>query len=433
MSETGTTSSTNEGTPAPDGRRLLYPFLLLLLFFATFNTTRFAILDDRPRIDLRVFLLAGQAVDEGISPYRESEALDVYYVYPQAWAWMMVPLSRMSTEQAEAIWHFLSGFFLLVIVAVCSAWAWRTGREDGLAGGNPGWAVLAGAALIGVGFSPVQFGWQLGQADLLVTTLLAVGLFLLRGPYLPYWAGLLVGLAVVAKFSPLLLVPALALALGWRFVGVFAGVSLVYIAALAIRGVLGEEIYYLTEQVPFHQFRSVYPANSIHHLLCVHLWGDHFVREDGYYDGWLTTLVTAITLGSYAAAGLWLWWRRAGLLALVTVAVAFSHLASPFLEPHHYTSSILVYTPWFYLLVLRRDVVPLILLSVGWLIGGLFMMLYGGFGGWTWFLLLLTDLPLIAVALMRPQVGGTSPYLLERNRAGRLLGEQKQPHPAQGP
>lgn len=423
MSDPGTSNTEKGGKIAPhEEKRLLLLFLLLLMFLAAFNTLRFAILDDRPRIDLRVFLLAGQAVDEGISPYRESEELDVYYVYPQAWAWMMVPLSRLPTEQAEAIWHFLSGAFLLIIVAIATAWAWRTGRE--LDDGDRGLVrpALVGAALMGVAFSPVQFGWQLGQADLLVTTLLAGGLFLIRGPWLPYWAGLFVGLAVVAKFSPLLLVPALALALGWRFVATFAGVSLVYIAVLILRGVLGEEIYYLTEQVPFHQFRSAYPANSIHHLLCVHLWGDHFVREDGYYDGWLTSLITAVTLGGYAVAGLWLWWRRAGLLALVSVAVAFSHLASPFLEPHHYTSSILVYTPWFYLLLLRRDWVPLVLLTSGWLVGGLFMMLYGGFGGWTWFLLLLTDVPLIVVALMRPTMGGTSPHLLERQRVGRLLG-----------
>ncbi len=288
----------------------------------------------RPPIDFRLFFLAGEVVASGESPYRGELGESRRYFYPVGFAHAMALLVPMGREAATALWR---GATLLCFAAlVAGPLVWVAGWLDRSRRAE---ALFLGAA-VAVAFTPALFGYRLGQVDLIQGALLAA-MFLAPGPWRPWVAGTAVALAMLIKLSPLLMVPALALAFGWRFVLAWGAVLVVYTAVVAATGWLGEEVFAVTSQVAYHQYRAGYPACSLHALIALVLFPGRFVGEDGFYGGWMTTLVNVLVLGAYAAAGLWLWWRRAPWFAFVAVAVAFSHWASPFLEPHHYTSTLL--------------------------------------------------------------------------------------------
>lgn len=382
---------------------------------AVWTTLRGVLLDDRPPIDLQVFLRAARVVAAGLSPYRGDPELGAYYVYPQAWAWMMRPLAALPDDTAAAIWMVLSGVCLLLAIWWPARWAMQAPVEGGGVAAPLSPALLLAALFAaGLAWSPAHYGWRLGQAELPLAALLA-GIFALPDRWRPVGAGLLLGLGIILKFSPVLLAPALVLAFGWRFLAAAAGVVVVYTLWLAGMGLLGEEIHLLTDQVKAHQFRAGYPSTAIYHLLFVHWGAEWFLRPDGFYDGPHTTALMAVLLAGYAVTGLWLWWRRASWLALLSVAVAWAHLASPFLEAHHHTLSLVVYTAWMARLARAGREGGLLLAMGGWLLAALFL----GFAELATsrmpgHALLLGDVILIVLALRHDGINAPSPWLAWR-------------------
>lgn len=408
-------------------RRCLVMVAALLAVFALAHTIRHGFLDERPQIDLAIFLAAARAIDTGENPYLTVGEFGRNYHYPQSWAVLLIPLSRLDTDVAGRVWHAFSTFFFAAIIVICAHWAVRRSRPWPSSAPPLALAVTI-AALLGPGFSAIHFGWRVGQIDLFLVFLMAMGLFLPWGRNLPYAAGILVGLAVVLKLSPLLLVPVLGLALGWRFAAAGLGMLLAYALFLLATGMFGREIFLFTDQLGFHRYRAGFYSCSLHYFLGVYLWGDHFIGPDGYYGSWLTRLVSIVMLSGYAVCGLALWWRRAGLLALLTVGVAFSHLASPFLQAHHYTNILLVLVAWAVLTLRARDWLGFGLVLLAWLPGAFILVFYEAFsGGWPPHILLLGDLALLALAFLRPHAGGSSPWLLERDRVERLLSRRTKP------
>lgn len=387
-------------------------FLVLAALLGLQNLLRVVVIEQREAIDFHVFHAAGAAVAEGLSPYRGDPSLGRRYHYPQAWAYMMVPLAGMERARAEALWKAINGAVVVAMLAGVLAWgATRTRRLYPGHRAVPRWALVL-MFVAGAGYAPLLFGYRLGQLDILLAAMLAVP-FVVPERHIPIAAGLAIGLATVVKLSPLLLVPALTLALGWRFLSAAGGVVLVYTLVLVSAGLMGEEIYFFTEQMPFHQYRITYPASSLHALFGVYLFGDYFVRGE-YYGGWMTSLVTALVLGSYAFCGLWVWWRRGSWLCLLAVGVCFSHLASPFLEPHHHTTLLVVAAPLMLLLHGAGDRRGVALVAAAWFVGGVYLNVSEGFAGWPPFALMAGDVLLLAAVLRNPRIGGESPWLLSR-------------------
>lgn len=401
-------------TPPPHGLpRVGWLFLVLAALLGIQNLTRVVIFEEREPIDFYVFHAAGDAVSRGLSPYRGDPALGRRYHYPQAWAYMMVPLASIERERAAVLWKTLNAAVVVALLAGVLAWGVLWARRLYPSHRPLPRGVLALMFIAGAGYAPLLFGYRLGQLDILLAAMLAVP-FVVPTRHIPLAAGLAIGLATVVKLSPLLLVPALTLALGWRFLSAVAGVVLVYTLLLVSSGLLGEEVYFFTEQMPFHQYRITYPASSLHALFGVYLFPDYFVR-DGYYGGWMTSLVTAIVLAAYAICGLWVWWQRGSWLCLLAVGVCFSHLASHFLEPHHHTTLLVVAAPLLLLMYAGGDRRGIVLVAAAWFVGGVYLNVSEGFAGWPPFVLMVGDLLLLAAVLRNPRLGGESPWLLSRD------------------
>ncbi len=395
-----------EGHPpaaSPQTRRLLWLLLLIAVVITARTLVSVLLLDDRPRIDFAVFHRAGEAVNHGQSPYRGEFENHRLFIYPQAFAYFVAPLARVERARAAHLWLAVTGLLYILVVAITVRWARRQQPADTPAG-LPPWFVPALAAAAAFAWTPVAFGWRLGQSDLLITFILCL-VYPLPSRWKPLLAGLLLGLATILKVSPILLCPMLALALGWRFAGAVAAVLLAYVAALSASGHLAEELYFIRERIPYYQFSGLFPACSIHSLVCQQFFPGSFVKPDGSYGGWMTTAITCVALASYAACGLALWWRRACWLAMLTCAVAFSHMASPFLEPQHYTTTLLVLPAWICLLAGKGDWRGLALAGSAWLVGALFLGLFEGFGGpGPQYALLLSDVILVVLAFRRSHI-----------------------------
>lgn len=409
--------------------RILVMVVLVAGLFAVMHTVRHGFLDSRPHIDLNVFLQAAKQVEMGLTPYENVGEFGRNYHYPQSWAWVMRSLTGYEREEASRIWHRLSTLFFAGILLVTILWGLR--QTNPWPDGAPKrFLAILLSIFLGLGFSAVHYGWRVGQVDLFLILLVAMGLYLPWGRWLPVAAGLFLGIAVVLKLSPIFLVPALGLALGWRFAGAGLCVLAAYFLWLLGMGILPQEIHLYRSQLPFHQYRVGFQSSSLHYFFNVHLWKDHFVDGEGYYRGWLTSLITAVTLAGYTCAGLFLWWKRGGVLSFLTVAVAFSHLSSPFLVPHHYTSTLLLLAPWTILLIRNQDWRGFTLLLLAWIPGGFFLVLYEGMASaLPSFMLLLCDFPLIILALTRPGLDGSSSWLLERERVDRWLAGLKRMNP----
>lgn len=411
-------------------RRCLVMVATLVAIFALAHTIRHGFLDERPQIDLAIFLGAARAIDTGENPYLTVGEFGRNYHYPQSWAYLLIPLSRLDPDVAGRAWHAFSTFFFAGIIAIAVWWGVRKARPWPPSA-PPLILAVTIAALLGPGFSAIHFGWRVGQIDLFLVFLMAMGLFLPWGWYLPYAAGIFVGFAVILKLSPIFLVPVLGLALGWRFAAAGLGVVAAYALWLLGMGMFERELFLFSDQLGFHRYRAGFYSCSLHYFFGVYLWGEHFIGPDGHYGSWLTRLISVVMLTGYAACGLALWWRRAGLLPLLTVGVAFSHLASPFLQAHHYTNILLVLIPWAVLTLRGRDWAGFGLVLLAWLPGAFILVFYEAFsGGWSPHILLFSDIALLALAFLRPNTGGALPWLLERDRIDRILGrERRPPHP----
>lgn len=377
-----------------------------LLFFQQ------GLIKERPPIDFGVFLDAGDLIRAGHSPY--DDALDPRraYVYPQAFAYLIaVPLSALSRETAILIWKCLGLAF--VGFAAWAGMRWGERVEAATAFATPRKMLAMWAACMALGYSPVVFGWRLGQADLLLSALLA-GVVLARGPAAPWIAGALVGLGGILKLSPLGLLPALVLAFGWRALAGALAVAAAYIAALAAGGVLGRELLLFTVRIPHHEYANGYPASSLQSFATAIFAPERFRDPSGYYHGPWTRGTTVVMCALYAVAGLALWRKRAGTFALFAVAVVFARLVSPFLEPHHHSTSVILLAGWGVAAIRAKDARLLLMCAGAWYLGSVYVPIAEVVGGrWPALLLLASDGVLLWIAFAYPKLGGESPFLLE--------------------
>lgn len=385
--------------------RLLTPALVAAALWSCILFWSEGIRKHRTPIDFFVFYEAGERVGAGHGAYDNTLDPRRAYVYPQALAYFLarthVPLGRDGAE-----WLWKSILLACLVAGLCGAVAW-TLRRHGHPSTRTDWARVALCGLaVGLGFSPVVFGWRLGQADLVIVGLLSPVL-LVRSARGAWIAGVLIGVGGVLKLSPLFLLPGLVLCLGWRVAAGAAAAMLTYAAWLWGHGLLAHEGLLYTERIPFFKYRNSYPASSLQAMATALFDHDRFHAASGFYDGPVTTAVTVAVCAAYAASGLWAWRERAGLLATFTVSMVFARLVSPFLEPHHHTPSVIPLMAFGSLALLRRDLEMGAWAFAAWYAGMLFVPVGEVVGGrWPALLLIASDLLLLGAALRFRDVGG---------------------------
>lgn len=220
--------------------------------------------------DFNSYWLAGRLVAAGQSPYdlaalvAEAErtgrafVLGTGYSYPPPFAVAMIPLGRLPFDVAVAL--FL-GASVVAFAAAVAAWLrWLPIPEGGRAAGARRFPIRwRRLAALGAGcFPPVLGSVAAGQANLLVTAVLAAGVAaMVRHPPggRPFPGGALAGLAAVVKVVPAVLVVPLVLGGRWRDA---AALALAVAGALLAASLLapwatggGESLLALLEPDPY--------------------------------------------------------------------------------------------------------------------------------------------------------------------------------------
>jgi alpha-1,2-mannosyltransferase len=139
-------------------------------------------------LDLAVYRLAGTHLAHGVSIYSPTPGLP--FTYPPFAAMLFVPLAAVGIGLGQGL--------MLVLSALCYVgFCWVCGRRSGLST-RVNWLVV----LLGLGFEPVLHTFGLGQINLLLGLLVVVDCLLVSDK----WRGLLVGVAVGIKLTPLVFV-----------------------------------------------------------------------------------------------------------------------------------------------------------------------------------------------------------------------------------
>ena len=199
------------------------------------------------RVDFHVYFSAAQALAHGRSPYISPPACCfnpramIGYTYPPLFAFVLIPLTRLSFDDAGRIWlavNYVSlvGMFLIGVRIARP----RLSREI------IAWLALAMLASPQIGAA--MYGIQVDPFVLLLEAVFAWSVVANRAPAV---GGVALALAVCIKISPLLIAPAIFLlpreralqALGELVSGLVAG-------GLAMLAISGETVYYFTHVLP---------------------------------------------------------------------------------------------------------------------------------------------------------------------------------------
>ncbi|WP_157767752.1 glycosyltransferase 87 family protein [Actinosynnema pretiosum] len=222
---------------APGGPLLTREAALVSAAFAAVVTalvlSTLALGDAMPMLerDFKVYVVSGQAVLDGASPFDVSTDAGLLFIYSPFAALLFVPIALLNTHLAFALWTFASTFAL-------TACTWLLlGLATPLAPNKrTGFALLASVAALGT--APV---WPMvfnGQINLLLMLVILVDL--LRGP--SRHRGVAIGLAAGIKLTPLIFVPYLLLTGRARAAAVATGTFLttVLVGYLVLPGPSGQ-------------------------------------------------------------------------------------------------------------------------------------------------------------------------------------------------
>ena len=394
------------------GTRLRRYWAFAVVLFALVNLASLGknlIFDERPRIDFWVFYDGGAAFAAGRSPYEHVISNKAAaFVYPQAWAAFVSPLTRFDKETASELWVWVSAGMLGIVALVGAVAGIRLARTERSGGEStaPLWALAAVAFFAAIGFTPAQFGIRLGQFEMFLSLLmLPLVIAPLYTPRASGWiCGAALGIAAILKVSPAAMLPAVTFVLGWRTVAAFSTVILGYVATLGATGLLGREVYLFAHVVPQMQFTTEHPDHSLYRLIVAEWLG--LATSSGWYGGMPTTLISILLLLAYVVVLFVLFRRRAHWLAFLAAGIGFTHLLSPVLEPHHFTSTLLVLVPAIVLFGAMRAWYHLAAVAACWYLGYRFIYWYNHAGAdWPMYLLMVIAVLCIALALTWPASG----------------------------
>lgn len=263
-------------------------------------------------VDFAVYRLGGHHLATGEPLYRAGGALP--FTYPPFAAVLFDPLARMSVDVGQVLMIVLSTGCYLGFVLVCA-------HESGLSR-SATWMALVGGLL----YEPVLHTLGLGQVNLLLGLLIALDCLVVS----PRWRGLLVGLAIGIKLTPLVFVLFFVLQRDVRAIGRAAlGFTFTLLLAWALDPADSRLFWTKLFYDPGHVGRVGYPYNQgVYGALAraLHTMSPSFVLYAG----------CAALLSGLAAYAAHMQLRRANRLgALVAVAV-LGLLVSPVSWTHHW-------------------------------------------------------------------------------------------------
>ncbi len=199
------------------------------------------------RVDFHVYFAAAQALAHGRSPYISpppccfNPRAMIGYTYPPLFAFVLIPLTRLSADDAGRIWLAVNYLSLVGVLLI----GVRTARPR-LAPETVAWLALVmlaspqiGAAMYGI------------QVDPLVLLLEAVFAWSVVTNRVPVIGGLALALAVCIKVSPILIAPAIFVLPRDRALQALGGLASGLVAGgLAMLAISGQTVYYFTHVLP---------------------------------------------------------------------------------------------------------------------------------------------------------------------------------------
>ncbi|MFI5286366.1 MAG: glycosyltransferase family 87 protein [Candidatus Dormibacteria bacterium] len=237
-----------------DGKRLLQArWVLLGLLVALFAVNDLTIAVTQlmaphaGRVDFHVYFSAAQALAHGRSPYItpppccfNPHAMSGY-TYPPLFAFILIPLTRLSLNDAGRIWLAVNYASLVGVLLI----GVRTARSR-MAPETIAWLALVmlaspqiGAAMYGI------------QVDPLVLLLEAVFAWSVVTNRVPAVGGAALALAVCIKVSPVFIAPAIFLLPRDRALQALGGMASGLVAGgLAMLAISGQTVYYFTHVLP---------------------------------------------------------------------------------------------------------------------------------------------------------------------------------------
>jgi len=97
-------------------------------------------------------------------------------------------------------------------------------------------------------------------------------------------------------------------------------------------------------------------------------------------------------------------------MALFAVGLVFGRFVSPFLEPWHHTPSVILLSGWGVAAIRVRDARMFLAVALAWFLGAAHLPIAEVVGGrWPALMLIASDLVLLAVAFVWPDIDRESP------------------------
>lgn len=294
--------------------------------------------------DFRGYYAAGMATRRGVNPYDlqavrdhivlPGENLIVRYIYPPPTLGLMRALSRVPYESAQVLWC-LAQFGLLLGALGLMLWALNCPLGSGT-------SVLIGGTLLVSTAVEQLFHW--GQCDALVLAFLAA-VFAALTHRRSTWAGAALGLAVVAKVTPVLYLAVLVLRRQYRAAVVAVAMVTLLVGITGITmgvGIFSEWAANLTT-VGTSLAGLVSPNNMSLHAYVYRALVD-LPAADESARAWInlgqpTARLCALG-GCTLLAGLTVWWMHRGRYVLTSAeclaaAIPVALLVSPVMWVHH--------------------------------------------------------------------------------------------------
>lgn len=278
-------------------------------------------------VDIRVYQAGAQAFLEG-RPLYEPVLGPMYFVYPPFAAILFLPMVLVNDGALKGIWLISSAAIVAWVVATVA----RETRIGSVVTTGSVWKLGIALALT---VEPVFDTISLGQINLIVVALVLADVILIASGRMPRTAGILIGVAIAIKLTPLIFVPLLVLVGRYRpaitallTFTVTIAIGLLLKPADSVKfwaGALGE-----TDRM------------GVQTILTNQSWTGALARQ---FDGaapeklWLMLASLSGVIGLFAAI---LLWRRGHPVIAIGILGLASCLVSPFSWSHHWAWVLLI-------------------------------------------------------------------------------------------
>jgi len=294
-------------------------------------------------LDFRAYYAAATAATDGLDPYDTDSVRGhvtlpgqqriIGYLYPPPTLWLFAAFAQLPYPAAQVPWLIIqfglavAAFGIILRVLRCEF-------------GSPA-SVLLGFAFFGSAAVWELFRW--GQFDMVVVLLLTLAVAMLRNR--PLASGVWLGLAAVAKVTPVVYLAVLAVRGKWKAAAVGVGaIAILLTAALIWPGYEATRTWLAgLQSFSADQHAAMSPNNLSLRGLIYRLFVDHPTHEGAsipWVDLGLGTaqwIVWTAAMMLCIVTGVWMWFRQRDLSTAecVCAAIPLVLLLSPQTSAHH--------------------------------------------------------------------------------------------------